>query len=164
MPRAPLPWKTMIELDKADLAILSILQEDCRTPLDLIADQVGVSVITVQRRIKRLRDRGVILRDVSILEPKQLGWKMTFLVLVELEKERTDMLDRFQKRLINDPQVQQCYYITGEADFAVICLAKDMEDFELLTHRLFFDDPNVRRFRTNVVMRRSKVGMEVFID
>ena len=102
----------MIELDKADLAILSMLQEDCRTPLDLIADQVGVSVITVQRRIKRLRDRGVILRDVSILEPKQLGWKMTFLVLVELEKERTDMLDRFQKRLINDPQVQQCYYIT----------------------------------------------------
>ena len=154
----------MIELDKADLAILSILQEDCRAPLDLIADEVGLSTVTVQRRIKRLRDSGVILRDVSVLDPEQLGWKMTFLVLVEMERERSDMLDNFRKRMINEPQVQQCYYITGEADFAVICLAKDMEDFEVLTHRLFFDDPNIRRFKTNVVMRRNKVGMDVMIE
>ncbi|MBU2898705.1 Lrp/AsnC family transcriptional regulator [Vibrio hepatarius] len=154
----------MIELDKADLAILSILQEDCRSPLDLIADEVGLSTVTVQRRIKRLRDSGVILRDVSVLDPEQLGWKMTFLVLVEMERERSDMLDNFRKRMINEPQVQQCYYITGEADFAVICLAKDMEDFEVLTHRLFFDDPNIRRFKTNVVMRRNKVGMNVMIE
>ncbi|MDG3086563.1 Lrp/AsnC family transcriptional regulator [Vibrio hannami] len=154
----------MIELDKADLAILSILQEDCRSPLDLIADEVGLSTVTVQRRIKRLRDSGVILRDVSVLDPEQLGWKMTFLVLVEMERERSDMLDNFRKRMINEPQVQQCYYITGEADFAVICLAKDMEDFEVLTHRLFFDDPNIRRFKTNVVMRRNKVGMDVMIE
>ena len=154
----------MIELDKADLAILSILQEDCRSPLDLIADEVGLSTVTVQRRIKRLRDSGVILRDVSVLDPEQLGWKMTFLVLVEMERERSDMLDNFRKRMVNEPQVQQCYYITGEADFAVICLAKDMEDFEVLTHRLFFDDPNIRRFKTNVVMRRNKVGMDVMIE
>jgi len=154
----------MIELDKADLAILSILQEDCRSPLDLIADEVGVSTVTVQRRIKRLRDSGVILRDVSVLDPEQLGWKMTFLVLVEMERERSDMLDNFRKRMIKEPQVQQCYYITGEADFAVICLAKDIEDFEVLTHRLFFDDPNIRRFKTNVVMRRNKVGMNVMIE
>ncbi|MGR5209514.1 Lrp/AsnC family transcriptional regulator [Vibrio rotiferianus] len=154
----------MIELDKADLAILSILQEDCRSPLDQIADEVGLSTVTVQRRIKRLRDSGVILRDVSVLDPEQLGWKMTFLVLVEMERERSDMLDNFRKRMINEPQVQQCYYITGEADFAVICLAKDMEDFEVLTHRLFFDDPNIRRFKTNVVMRRNKVGIDVMIE
>ncbi|MDN3611653.1 Lrp/AsnC family transcriptional regulator [Vibrio ostreicida] len=154
----------MIELDKADLAILSILQEDCRSPLDMIADEVGVSTVTVQRRIKRLRDSGVILRDVSILDPEPLGWKMTFLVLVEMERERSDMLDNFRKRMVNEPQVQQCYYITGDADFAVICLARDMEDFEALTRRLFFDDINIRRFKTNVVMRRSKVGMGVMVE
>ncbi|GEM75837.1 Lrp/AsnC family transcriptional regulator [Vibrio sagamiensis] len=154
----------MIELDKNDLAILSILQENCRSSLDLIADEVGLSIVTVQRRIKRLRDSGVILRDVSVLDPDKLGWKMTFLVLVEMNRERSDMLDKFRKRMINEPQVQQCYYITGEADFALICLAKDMEDFELLTHKLFFDDPNIRRFKTNVVMRRNKVGLDVMIE
>jgi DNA-binding Lrp family transcriptional regulator len=85
--------------------------------------------------------------------------RMTFLILVEIERERLDQLDAFRRKTKAEPQVQQCYYITGEADFALIALAKDMEDFEQLTHRLFFEDANVKRFRTLVVMDRSKVGM-----
>lgn len=86
---------------------------------------------------------------------------MTFLVLVELERERVDQLDAFRRRAKAEPRVQQCYYITGEADFALIVLARDMQDFQELTHRLFFDDANVKRFRTSVVMDRTKVGLTV---
>ena len=60
-----------------------------------------------------------------------------------------------------EPQVQQCYYVTGEADFTLICTAHDMAGFEALTHRLFFDNTNVRKFRTSVVMDRVKVGLSV---
>ena len=150
-----------MELDKADLAIIFILQKDCRTPLETIADEVCLSVVTVQRRIKRLKDNGVIKREVAIVDQDKLGMPMTFIVMVEMERERSDMLDKFRNRMSKEPQVQQCYYITGEADFALICLAQDMADFDELTQRLFFDDPNIRRFKTNVVMRRSKVGLEV---
>nr|WP_255536358.1 Lrp/AsnC ligand binding domain-containing protein [Pacificimonas pallii] len=86
---------------------------------------------------------------------------MSFVILVELERERTDQLDTFKRAAQREPQVQQCYYVTGEADFVLLCVARDMDDFEQLTRRLFFDNENVRRFRTSVVMDRTKVGLAV---
>lgn len=154
----------MPDLDPADRAILTALQSDARAPLDVLADATGLSTATVQRRVRRMRDAGVIVRDISILDPVALGWGMTFVVLVEMERERADVLDAFRRRMRAEPQVQQCYYITGEADFALVCLARDMSDYEALTRRLFFDDANVRRFRTNVVMDRTKVGLNVRTD
>ena len=146
----------MTDLDPVDLAILSALQTDARTSLEVIAEAAGVSTATVQRRIKRLRETRVIQRETAVLDQDALGWRMTFLVLVEMERERIDMLDAFRRRMRAEPQVQQCYYITGDADFALICIARDMGDYEALTRRLFFDDANVRRFRTSVVMGRTK--------
>ena len=154
----------MIELDPADRTLLALLQTDARTPLDRMADATGLSAATVQRRVKRLREAGVIERESAVLDPASLGWTMTFLVLVEMERERIDVLDAFRRRMRSEPQVQQCYYITGDADFALICLARDMADYEQLTRRLFFDDMNVRRFRTSVVMERTKVGLDVGTD
>lgn len=154
----------MIELDPADRTLLALLQADGRTPLDRMADATGLSAATVQRRVKRLREAGVIEREAAVLDPASLGWAMTFLVLVEMERERIDVLDAFRRRMRSEPQVQQCYYITGDADFALICLARDMADYEQLTRRLFFDDMNVRRFRTSVVMDRTKVGLDVGTD
>ena len=96
-----------------------------------------------------------------MISPEAVELSMTFIILVELERERLDQLDAFRRKAKAEPQVQQCYYITGEADFALIALAKDMDDYQLLTQRLFFEDTNIKRFRTSVVMDRTKVGMAV---
>ena len=154
----------MPDLDAADRAILAALQSDARVPLDRLGDATGLSAATAQRRVRRLRKAGVIARETAILDPGALGWAMTFLVLVEMERERLDVLDAFRRRMRAEPQVQQCYYITGEADFALVCLARDMADYETLTRRLFFADAEVRRFRTSVVMDRTKVGLEVGME
>ena len=151
----------MADLDACDRAILAALQADSRAPLEAVSESIGVSSATIQRRVKRLRETGVIQREVAIIDPDALGWRMTFLVLVEMERERIDVLDAFKRRMRAEPQVQQCYYITGEADFALICLARDVGDYEALTRRLFFDDANVRRFKTSVAMRRTKVTLDV---
>ena len=148
-------------LDAADREILRAVQQDCRVPLDQLAELCGLSVASAQRRLKRLRDSGVIEREVAIADPAALGFDMTFVVSVELEREALHQLDAFRKRARADAQVQQCYYVTGEADFVLICVARDMADFEALTHRLFFEDSNVRRFRTSVVMARTKTGQVV---
>ncbi len=55
-----------------------------------------------------------------------------------------------------EDRVQQCYYVTGEGDFTLICTVRDMEDFEDLTHELFINNANVKRFRTAVVMESTK--------
>lgn len=151
----------MDKLDTADRILLASMQENARVPLDQLAYDTGLSTASVQRRLKRLREQGMIAAEVALLEPALMGFPMTFLVLVELERERLDQLDAFRRRVRSEPQVQQAYYVTGEADFALLCLARDMADFEALTSRLFFADHNVRRFRTSVVMERTKTGQMV---
>jgi DNA-binding Lrp family transcriptional regulator len=153
-----------MKIDSADVTILNTLQENARTSLEQLAFLTGLSSASVQRRLKALRETGVILREVAVVDPGKLGQHMSFVIMVELERERPDQIDLFVRRASKEPLVQQCYYVTGEADFCLICTSKDMEEFEELTHRLFFEDTNVRRFRTSVVMGRKKVGLGVFLE
>lgn len=146
------------QLDSADRIILSHMQEDATISLENLSAVCNLSIASVQRRLKRLRDSKVIERELAVLNPEALGFHMTFIVNVELERERLDQLDEFRRMARAEPQVQQCYYVTGDADFFLICVAKNMTDYEALTHRLFFDNTNVRRFRTSVVMDRAKSG------
>lgn len=151
----------MVELTPIDQTILQMMQSSTKPRLEDIAFQAGASVATVQRRIRRLKAKGVIQREVTLVDPEAVGLNMTFLILVELERERVDKLDEFRRKIMAERQIQQCYYITGEADFALIALAKDMKEYQKLIQRLFFDDNNVKRFRTSVVMDRTKVGLNV---
>ena len=150
-----------MQLDTNDLTILAAIQQNCRIGLETLSEQCSLSVPSVQRRLKRLRDNKVISSEVAIVNPDKVGFDMTFIVQVELEREALRQLDEFRKHVSKEPRVQQCYYVTGDADFVLICTAKNMRDFEDLTHQLFFDNANIRRFKTSVVMDRAKVGLEV---
>ncbi|GLO72426.1 ArsR family transcriptional regulator [Phaeobacter inhibens] len=149
------------KLDKADVTLLTLLQRNTRLGLEAMAAQAGLSAASVQRRLKSLRQRKVITDEIALVDPAKVGMPMTFVVMVELERERLDQIDAFTRRAGSEPMVQQCYYLTGEADFCLICTASDMEAFEELTKRLFFEDSNVRRFRSSVVMGRKKVSLEI---
>jgi len=149
------------ELDEFDREILRRVQIDARATGEEIGAAVHLSAAAVQRRIKRLRQIGVITGEVAMVDPLAVGQTMSFIVGVELERERADMLGAFRAAARADPNVQQCYYVTGSADFILIVLAKDMADYEAFTRRLLFDNANIRRFTTSVVMSRDKVGHTV---
>lgn len=151
------------ELDEFDREILRRLQRDARATGEAIGAAVFLSAAAVQRRIKRLRQSGVIAAEVVMIDPAAVGLSMTFIVSVELERERADMLQAFRKAARGDPNVQQCYYVTGSADFILVVLTKDMADFETFTRRLLFDNANIRRFTTSVVMSRDKIGHTVAV-
>lgn len=148
-------------LDAKDRQLLDLLQQDARRSLESLADEVALSAAAVQRRIRRMRDAGIITGEVAVVDPAAVGLPMTFIVIVELERERAEQLDAFRHKVAQESRVQQCYYVTGEGDFVIIAVASSMDDFEALTLRLFFDDPNVRRFRTSVVMGRSFRSLSV---
>ena len=149
------------DLDDFDREILRRLQLNARATGEDIGASVHLSAAAVQRRIKRLRKLGVIVAEVAIVDPVAVGQAMSFIVGVELERERADMLDAFRKAARADPNVQTCYYVTGAADFILVVLARDMADFEAITRRLLFDNPNIRRFTTSVVMSHDKIGNAV---
>ncbi|QOF75084.1 Lrp/AsnC family transcriptional regulator (plasmid) [Aminobacter sp. SR38] len=154
----------MSQLNSSDYAILEMLQSNARVRMEDIASKTSLSVATVQRRIKALKSEGVIASETAVLQPELVGFGMTFLVMVELERERLSELELFRERVCAEPQIQQCYYVTGEFDFVMIALSQDVERFKRLTHRLFFDNPNVKRFRTSLVMDRTKVSLSVPLE
>jgi Lrp/AsnC family leucine-responsive transcriptional regulator len=145
-------------LDRFDLKLLELVQRDNRLTSETLGERVGLSATAVQRRLKRLRETGVIEGDVAIVSPRAVGQRVQMLVMVSLERERADIIDRFKKSIKVTPEVMNGYYVTGEADFMLVVTTKDMEDYELFTRRFFYENPDIKNFKTLVVMVRVKVG------
>ena len=150
-----------IALDAFDKAILSILQKDNSIPQRLIGEKVNLSAPAVQRRIRRMEAQGVIAANLAVVEPSALGHPITIFVEVELVSETAPDIDAAKRAFLAAPEVQQCYYVTGEVDFMLVVLVPSMAAYEALTRRLFFADPNIRKFRSFVAMDRVKVGLGV---
>lgn len=150
-----------VSLDSFDRAILTIIQRDNATPQRAIGEAVNLSAPAVQRRIKRMEAAGVICANVAVVDPEKIGRPVTIFIEVEVESERIEVFDAVRHSFAQAPEVQQCYYVTGEADFILIVTVPTMTDYEALTRRLFFGDKNVRHFRTFVSMDRVKVSLEV---
>ncbi len=148
-------------LDEFDRKILTIVQLDNRAPSEEIGQRVGLSGSAVQRRLQKLRTAGIITADISVVDPVAAGGLMTVVIEVTLERERQDLFDAFKATLLETPEVQQCYYLTGRIDFLVIAVVRDMGHYEAFSQRLFFGNANVRRFQTSVVMRSIKTGLSV---
>jgi Lrp/AsnC family transcriptional regulator, leucine-responsive regulatory protein len=152
------------ELDRFDLDILEILQRDNLTSQRAIGEAINLSAPAVQRRIKKMEEAGVIKANVAVINPPSVGQAITILVEVHVESERIDLLDATKIRFAAAPEVQQCYYVTGDADFILVVTVPTMSAYEALTRRLFFENANVKRFRTLVVMDRVKVSLTIPIS
>lgn len=147
-----------VALDRFDRALLELVQRDNQVPARRLAVQVGLSESAVLRRLRRLRQDGVIVADVAVVPPALLGLPLTIHVLVALERERSVELDAFTRTLRQRPEVRGAWYVTGEADFLLQLRLADMAAFETFAREVLHDDPNVRSFRTMVVMREIVGG------
>jgi Lrp/AsnC family transcriptional regulator, leucine-responsive regulatory protein len=152
----------MPTLDKLDKQILVLLQANARRSSEEIAESVGLSATAVQRRIKRLREEGTIMAEVAVISADAIGRRVTALIEVELAAgSRDDLIEEFKRRMTAQPEVQQCYYVSGEYDFFLVVTAEDLADYERLTRRLFFGVDNIRKFRTIFVLDPVKVGLQL---
>lgn len=147
-------------MDTTDRKLLDLLQKNTKTSVQTLANATGISTASVQRRMRTLREAGVIKREVAILDPKSLGLGITAIVSVELERDRLDQIDAFKRKAREDRQVTHFYCIAGEADFILVVMAKDIAGYEAFTHRFFFADKNVRKFRTSIVVSTEKATSE----
>jgi Lrp/AsnC family leucine-responsive transcriptional regulator len=148
----------MTDLDDIDVLLLNAVQRNNKLTSDQLGDLVGLSPTACQRRLKRLRNEGIIEGDVSIISPKAVGRPISMLVLVSLERERTDIIDRFKKAIRSTSEIMIGLYVTGEADFALLVTARDMQDYEQFTRRFFYENPDIKGFKTMVVMDRVKAS------
>ena len=151
-------------LDDFDRALLDAIQRDASIPQHQLGARINLSSAAVNRRLKKLAADGITRQTVTRVDPARLGYPLTIIAEVEVESERLDLLDTMKRSFLACPQVQQCYYVAGECDFVLVLQVRDMEHYTSLTRALFFENNNVKRFRTLVSMSNVKVGLEVPVD
>ncbi|CDT94277.1 MULTISPECIES: Lrp/AsnC family transcriptional regulator [Vibrio] len=151
-------------IDRIDRSILVELQKNNRIPNQTLAELVGLSPPACLKRVKRLREEGVIVGDVSIINPELTGSKMTLVVSVEMERDRGDIYQIFRHSISKAEEVTQCYQISGSFDFMLIVTVKDIQAYEDFVERVLRKDLNIRKFHTSVSMRTVKFTTAVNLD
>jgi DNA-binding Lrp family transcriptional regulator len=154
-----------IELDAMDLHILEQLQRDASLSNQDLALAVHTSAPTCLRRIKRMRDAGLIERQIALLNPEMLaqtlGHGLSAIVEITLDRQNAEELSRFEARVLEDAAVQQCYRVSPGPDFVLVVHTVDMPAYQALVQRLFTVDANVRNVKTFFSVKRSKFGAEL---
>ena len=151
----------MEKLDHFDRDILQLVQRNCQLTAETIADDVGLSTSAVQRRLKRLREEGIIKAEVAIVERKATGTPMVFIVGMEIERDNYDALAKFRLWAEKQDHIQQVYYVTGAVDLIAIVTARDVEHYDDIAALIMAENPQIRRMHTNVVLRDVKLGLFV---
>jgi len=148
-------------LDSFDRKILDRVQRDAEVSAEALGEDIGLSGSAVLRRLKRLKANGTIVASVALVDPAKVGRPTFFIVALEVERERPELMSHLRQWLTSEDQVQQMFYVTGSADFILVVTAPDVEAYDVLMSRLMADNPNVRRFTTNVALGVSKRGVFV---
>ncbi|MHB1199287.1 MAG: Lrp/AsnC family transcriptional regulator [Polaromonas sp.] len=149
-----------INIDAIDIHLLDALQNDASLSNQALAALVYVSPPTCLRRVKRLRDAGLIEREIALLSPDRLatllGHGLTALVEITLDRQGAEHLETFEARVVADAAVQQCYRVSPGPDFMLVVHVADMPQYLALAQRLFTSDANVRNVKAFFSTKRAK--------
>ena len=152
-------------MDATDWLLLAALQEDASQSNQALAARAHISAPTCLRRIKRLREVGLIEKQVALLNPQRLaevsGHGLQAIVEVTLERQGADWLAAFEERVVADEAVQQCYRVSPGPDFVLVVQTRDMPDYLALAQRLLHSDANVRNVKAYFSVKRSKFGTQL---
>jgi Lrp/AsnC family transcriptional regulator, leucine-responsive regulatory protein len=152
------------KLDTADRSLLQLLQEDVSQTMESLAAQTGLSTSAVQRRVQRLRDEKIIAAEVAVLAPRVMGQLLTFIVELELERDRPELMPALLKWINAQEAIQQCWYVTGRGDYMLVILAPTVEAFDGLMEKLMDQNRNVRKFTTSLALRTVKQSLRIPIN
>ena len=150
-----------ISLDAIDWRLLDLLQRDASLTNQALADAARVSPATALRRVKRLREAGVIERFTALLTPAFADRGLTALCEVTLDRQGAEHLDAFEARAVAQAAVQQCWRVSPGPDFVLVAWAADMTGFLALTQALFTQDANVRNVKSFFAVKRAKFDPRV---
>ena len=156
-----------IDLDATDIKLLNAMQIDCSLSNQALAELAHISPPTCLRRVKRLKDAGLIEREVALLNPDKLayitGQGLTVIVEITLDRQGDEHLSAFERRVNLNAAVQQCYRVSPGPDFVMIVHLADMPAYLTLSQQLFTGDANVRNVKAFFSFKRSKFELKVLL-
>jgi Lrp/AsnC family leucine-responsive transcriptional regulator len=145
-----------ITLDAIDWRLLDLLQADASLTNHALAEAAKVSPATALRRVKRLREAGVIERFTALLAPRVAGRGLSAICEITLDRQGDEHQAAFEARAVEDSSVQQCWRVSPGPDFVLVAWTPDMPAFHAFTQRLFTQDANVRNVKTFFALKRAR--------
>ena len=145
-----------IELNKTDLKILKLLQENAALSTAEIAEKVGLSQSPCWRRISRLEKVGIIKNRVAILDHDRLGMAVVVFVNVSLTAHGRQNLEDFEKQIKQFPEVLECYTVTGEMDYLLKIMTKDISRYEAFIRNNLINMPMIREMHSTIAVTEIK--------
>jgi Lrp/AsnC family transcriptional regulator, leucine-responsive regulatory protein len=149
-----------IMLDALDLRILTALQSDGRVTFDALAAQVGLSSSAALRRVRRLEEAGVIAGYVALVPPERVGLALTAYINVRLEKQtessKRNPMDVFKAAVQAWPEVVECASLTGEMDYLLRVVVRDMAHYTRFIMDTLLKHPSVQDCKSSFMLERIK--------
>ncbi|MEZ5848352.1 MAG: Lrp/AsnC family transcriptional regulator [Geminicoccaceae bacterium] len=117
-------------LDALDRKIVMALQEDATRPLDELAAHVGSSKTPVWNRIRKLKERGIIKKQVAVLDPSAVGLSACFFVLIRTARHEKEWLEQFLAALRNRPEILEAHRLAGDIDYILKVRVEDAQAYD----------------------------------
>lgn len=144
------------DLDEIDRRILVHLQRDARATNVVLSESAFLSPPQCYRRIKRLEQKGIIKRCVALLDREKMGFGVMAMVSLTRDKERSEGTPSFDKLLNRFPEVLECYSVTGDFDYLLKVVAKDLKEFSVFLGEKLLKVPGVVSVRSAVCLEEIK--------
>lgn len=150
--------KSQIKLDRIDRRILEALQEDARLSSAELAERVSLTTSPCWRRVKRLEEEGLISGYHARLDAQRLGYQVTALVQISLDKKDALSVQAFEAAVQKIPQVLACFRISGRYDHQLIVVAQDLEAYGEFAGNHINALPSVKEVYTSFVLKEVKAA------
>lgn len=152
-----------IKLDKTDIKIIELLQQDGRITTKALAEQLNLTTTPVFERVKRLEREGVIDKYVALVDQKKIDKKLIVFVSISLKNHARSYLDNFVKEMNLYSEVQECYHIAGNFDFMIKIVIKDMEAYERFIYTKLSVNNNIANVQSSFVLSKNKYSTALAI-
>jgi Lrp/AsnC family leucine-responsive transcriptional regulator len=151
-------------LDKVDRKLLNLLQKDNRIPTRELAEKLHISQPTCLRRVRDLREMGVISAEVAMVDPFALGYGMLAFLEISLTNQSDAHMQEFEQRMSKEAEVMQCYFVSGEYDYFIVVHVINMDAYYQFVRHVISGSGNVRHFHSRFPMKRAKFATQIKFD
>ena len=150
-----------MKLDKTDRAILHAMQQDGRLSNVNLAREVNLSESACLRRVKLLEQQGVVERYAMIVNQAAVGLPGNVFVEISLAQQQQEELDIFEERVLQIPEVMECYLMSGEYDYLLRVVVSDASHYERVHHQNLTRLPGIARVRSSFALRTVTKATEL---
>jgi DNA-binding Lrp family transcriptional regulator len=146
------------KLDSTDWRILKELMADGSLTNVALAGKVGLSAPPCLRRVRALEESGVITGYTALIDERALGFELTAFAMVGLHNQSETDLRTFENRILGWPIVREAYMLSGESDYILKCVTRDLTAFQDFLLKELTAVPNVASVKTTLAIRRAKLA------